>query len=74
MDTAGSVHFGPTPDGRGTAVTVALKYDPPAGQVGATLARWLGDAPEQMIAEDLNAFKRLMEAGEASTRGQPSAR
>jgi uncharacterized membrane protein len=75
VDTAGSVHFTRAPGGRGTEVRVVLKYDPPAGKVGAALARWLGEAPEQQIAEDLNAFKRLMEAGEsAATRGQPAAR
>jgi uncharacterized membrane protein len=56
-------------------VRVELKYDPPAGKVGATLARWLGEAPEQEIAEDLRSFKRLMETGEVpTTRGQPAAR
>jgi len=75
VDTAGSVHFTPAPGGRGTEVRVVLKYDPPAGTVGATLARWLGEAPEQQIAEDLDSFKRLMEAGgTAATRGQPAAR
>jgi uncharacterized membrane protein len=67
VDTAGSVHFTPTPDGRRTEVRVELKYDPPAGRVGAALANWLGEAPERQIAEDLNAFKRLMEAGETPT-------
>src|SRR5262245_55682384 len=75
VDTAGSVHFTPAHDGRGTQVRVVLKYDPPAGKVGATLARWLGESPEYQIEEDLNAFKRLMEAGESpATRGQPAAR
>ncbi len=73
VDTAGSVHF--LPRGGATEVRVVLKYDPPAGKVGAAVARWLGEAPEQQIAEDLNEFKRLMEAGRtAETRGQPAAR
>jgi uncharacterized membrane protein len=63
VDTAGSVHFESAPGGHGTQVRVELKYDPPAGKVGATLANWLGEAPEQQIAEDLNTFKRMMEAG-----------
>jgi uncharacterized membrane protein len=72
VDTAGSVHFKPTPDGRGTEVKVTLKYDPPAGKVGATLANWLGEAPEQQIEEDLETFKRLMETGQSpTTQGQP---
>jgi uncharacterized membrane protein len=56
-------------------VRVTLKYDPPGGKVGATVARWLGEGPEQQIEEDLARFKQLMEAGEvATTRGQPSGR
>ncbi|HTK78641.1 MAG TPA: SRPBCC family protein [Gemmataceae bacterium] len=63
VDTAGSVHFQPTADGRATEVRVELKYDPPAGKVGATLAKWLGESPKQKIEEDLTNFKRMMEAG-----------
>lgn len=62
VDTAGSVHF--TPLGRSTEVRVVLKYDPPAGKVGSAVAKWLGDDPAAMIENDLNEFKRLMEAGE----------
>ena len=52
---------------------VVLKYDPPAGRIGATLARLLGQAPEQQIREDLRRFKQMMEAGEApTTEGQPA--
>jgi uncharacterized membrane protein len=63
VDTAGSVHFQPTADGRASEVRVELKYDPPAGKVGATLAQWLGESPEEQIEEDLTTFKRMMEAG-----------
>ncbi len=74
VDTAGSVHFTRAAGG-GTEVRVVLKYDPPAGKAGAWLASWLGESPAQQIAEDLNNFKRLMEAGEnAATRSQPAAR
>src|SRR5262245_8518435 len=70
VDTAGSVHFIPVPGGRGTEMRVALKYDPPAGKLGAAVARIFGEAPEQQIREDLERFKQLMEAGEpALTRG-----
>jgi uncharacterized membrane protein len=75
VDTAGSVHFRPLPGGRSTVVRVVLKYNPPAGKVGACLANWFGEAPERQIEEDLRSFKRLMEAGEtAATRGEPAAR
>lgn len=75
VDTAGSVHFAPAPGGRGTEVRVNLKYDPPAGQVGATVAKLFGKEPGQQVREDLRRFKQLMEAGEApTTQGQPSGR
>jgi len=72
VDTAGSVHFKPLEIGRGTQVTVNLKYDPPAGKVGAWVASLLGQDPARMVAEDLQRLKQLMEAGAASTMGQPT--
>jgi uncharacterized membrane protein len=75
VDTAGSVHFRRLPGDRGTEVRVVLKYDPPAGKVGAAVARLFGQAPEQQIREDLRCFKQLMEAGETPTTvGQTSCR
>ncbi len=63
VDTAGSVHFLQAPAGRGTELRVVLKYDPPAGKVGASVARLLGEAPEDEITEDLRRFKETMESG-----------
>jgi len=63
VDTAGSVHFRPIGDGRSTEVRVNLKYEPPAGSVGAAAARWLGETPEEQIAEDLESFKQFAEGG-----------
>jgi uncharacterized membrane protein len=60
VDTAGSVHFRPA-GGRGTEVRVTLKYDPPAGKVGAAVARLLGQSPEQQIDADLRRFKAQVE-------------
>src|SRR5215211_5034334 len=37
IDTAGSVHFRPLGDGRRTEVAVSIKYNPPAGKVGAQI-------------------------------------
>lgn len=62
VDTAGSVHFTPTANGHGTEVRVVLKYDPPAGRAGSAIASWLGQDPAKQIAEDLQRFKRMMEA------------
>jgi uncharacterized membrane protein len=75
VDNAGSVHFTPASGGRGTVLRVALKYDPPAGVVGALVARLFGESPAQQIDEDLRRFKQLMEAGEVTTtKGQSSGR
>jgi uncharacterized membrane protein len=75
VDNAGSVHFTPAPSGRGTEVRVSLKYDPPAGKLGALVAKLFGEEPEQQVDEDLRRFKQLMEAGETATiKGQPSGR
>jgi uncharacterized membrane protein len=64
VQNAGSVWFQPAPNG-GTEVKVALQYQPPAGALGATLARIFGDAPEQQLESDLGRFKQLLEGGSA---------
>ncbi|PZS01018.1 MAG: cyclase [Candidatus Chloroheliales bacterium] len=74
IPNAGSVHFEPAPDGRGTEVTVELEYNPPAGALGAAVAKMLGEEPDAQVQDDLHRFKQVMEAGEAApTDGQPSA-
>jgi uncharacterized membrane protein len=75
VDHAGSVHFRPAPGGRGTEVKVVLNYSPPAGKIGAWIAKVFGEDPEHEIEEDLRRFKQVMETGEVpTTKGQPSAR
>jgi uncharacterized membrane protein len=64
VDNAGSVHFLPTENGD-TEVRVVLRYDPPAGKLGAAVARLFGEDPGRQIAEDLRRFKQVVEAGEA---------
>lgn len=75
VDNAGSVTFKPATTGRGTEVRVELSYAPPAGKVGATVAKLLGEDPKRQLDDDLRHFKQLMEAGERpTTEGQPSGR
>lgn len=75
VDTAGSIHFIPQSHNRGTEVKVSLKYDPPAGKLGAWIASVLGSDLESQIVEDLANFKRQMETGEVPTvAGQSSGR
>ena len=72
VDTAGSIHFKRLDYGRGTNVTVSMKYDPPGGKTGATIASLLGDSLEDKLSEDLRNLKRYMETGEVITNeGQP---
>jgi len=66
--TAGSVHFDEAP-GRGTRLTVVLKYDPPAGRAGAAVAGLFGADADRMIEEDLDRFKQLAESNELSPVG-----
>jgi len=63
IENAGSVRFRPAPGGQGTEVKVNMKYNPPAGKVGATVAKILARDPEQTIEEDLRRFKQIMETG-----------
>ncbi len=73
VPNAGSVQFSELGDGRGTEVKVELDYEPPAGALGALIAKLLGEEPEQQVQEDLRNFKQIMEAGEIpTTDGQPS--
>jgi uncharacterized membrane protein len=75
IDNAGTVRFEPAPGGRGTVVRVSLAYNPPAGVLGAAVAKLFGEEPAQQVASDLRRFKQLMEAGEIpTTQGQPSGR
>jgi uncharacterized membrane protein len=63
VDTAGSVHFADALHGRGTEVRVTLRYNPPAGKLGAAVAALLGEDPEKQVEEDLRRFKRVIESG-----------
>src|SRR3954466_12980097 len=65
IDTAGSVHFRPLVNDRGTEVVVSIKYNPPAGKVGAQIASLLGEGLEQKLDTDLATFKQVMETGMA---------
>ncbi len=65
---AGSVHFSPV-QGGGTDVRIILRYEPPAGKIGAAAARLFGEEPSQQIDDDLRRFKQVMEAGEFAAAG-----
>ncbi|HEX7152810.1 MAG TPA: SRPBCC family protein [Thermoanaerobaculia bacterium] len=74
VDNAGSVHFTEAPGARGTQVKVVLRYDPPAGKLGALVSRILGEDPAMQVQEDLRRLKMLIETGEIATNESPSGR
>ncbi|MBC7529888.1 MAG: DUF2892 domain-containing protein [Chthonomonadaceae bacterium] len=59
----GEVNFNDLGDGRGTEISVHLRYDPPAGGVGYTIAKLFGEEPAKQFSDDLARFKRYMENG-----------
>ena len=73
VQNTGEVRFERAPGGRGTEIHVEIEYTPPAGVVGAAIAKLFGQDPEKQAQEDLRTFKRLIETGEVpTTKGQPS--
>jgi len=61
VNNAGSVHFTDTGSGQ-TEVRVVLSYEPPAGKLGAAVAKLLGEEPSKQVGDDLRRFKQVMEA------------
>jgi uncharacterized membrane protein len=55
------VHFNSLGDGA-TEVRVVLSYQPPAGKLGAVVAKLLGEEPSTQVDDDLRRFKQVMEA------------
>jgi uncharacterized membrane protein len=69
ISTSGRVSFAPARAGRGTQLSVELRYAPPAGRLGAMVSRLFGREPSQTIREDLRRLKQILEAGETPTNG-----
>ncbi len=66
VDNAGSVHFTPSASGAATEVRVVLSYDPPAGKLGAAVAKLFGEEPAKQVEDDLRRFKQVVEAAEVA--------
>ena len=64
VENTGSVRFRSAPGDRGTEVVVELEYAPPAGKLGATVAKLLGEEPSTQLADDLRRLKQVLETGE----------
>lgn len=75
LPNEGVVRFQPAPEGRGTEVTMRLRFLPPGGKLGAAAMKLLPLAPGLLISKALRRFKSLVETGEMpTTEGQPAAR
>jgi uncharacterized membrane protein len=70
VPNAGSVRFEPANDGQAAEVKVALEYAPPAGKLGALIAKLFGEDPQRQVEEDLYRFKFLMETGQSPEIGK----
>jgi uncharacterized membrane protein len=64
VPNSGHVEFKPAPGDRGTEVHVRLRYDPPGGTLGATIAKLFGEEPSVQVDGDLRRLKQVLEVGE----------
>lgn len=64
VPNSGTVRFRDAPGDRGTEVIVELRYQPPAGRLGALVAKLFGEEPSQQVKGDLRRLKQVMEIGE----------
>jgi len=74
VNNAGSVHFRESGPTGGTEVRVVLSYDPPAGKLGAAVAKLLGEEPSQQVEDDLRRFKQVMESEVPVNSRHPAGR
>jgi uncharacterized membrane protein len=47
-----------------------MKYNPPAGKIGAAFAKLFGEDPKTQVAEDLQTFKAHMETQKFSSSNE----
>jgi hypothetical protein len=45
-------------------VVVEMRYDPPGGVLGASIAKLFGESGQEVVTRDLQAFKSVLEVGE----------
>jgi uncharacterized membrane protein len=72
VDNSGTVRFVSAPADQGTEIHLDLRYAPPAGAFGATVAKLFGEEPAIQCKDDLRRFKQIVETGEiARSDGSP---
>jgi uncharacterized membrane protein len=61
VQSAGTVRFTPADGGKSTMLRVVLEFHPPAGALGAGVARFFGKDPSAQLDQDLARLKRVIE-------------
>jgi uncharacterized membrane protein len=76
MSNEGMLRFQGAPAGRGTVVTLRVRFELPGGALGGGVLSLLGNRPLSLVADGaLRRFKNLVETGEIPTTvRQPAAR
>jgi uncharacterized membrane protein len=64
VGNSGRVQFAPAPGDCGSEVRVEMHYSPPGGELGAAVARLLGQEPRQQVQADLRKLTQVLETGE----------
>lgn len=67
INNAGKVTFHDALNGEGTELEVVISYHPPAGEIGASLAKSVNPVFEKMIRQDIMNFKEYIETKHRST-------
>lgn len=57
----GEVRFHEAPQGPGTEVHLAMRFDPPAGALGRAAIKMLGPTPQRLASRALLRFRNLVE-------------
>ncbi len=66
LENAGKVRFRDGITGEGTRVDVVITYQPPAGNVGARVARLFNPLFKKIVEKDVQNFKHYMDVDYAS--------
>lgn len=67
INNAGKVVFNDAMNGQGTELEVVISYHPPAGEIGAGIAKLLNPVFERIVREDVMNFKEYIETKHNTT-------
>ncbi|MFN2458940.1 MAG: SRPBCC family protein [Chitinophagaceae bacterium] len=67
INNAGKVIFNDAQNGQGTELEVVISYHPPAGELGAGIAKVLNPMFEKIIRKDVMNFKEYIETKHSTT-------